>query len=98
MDGFIADAQDQVGPLFDWYANRDVELVEGGALKVPRASAAYAEAQRFRLVLEMADLGFTSIGSGCAVSTPVRATKRSKPGSKDGSCAGQGTTPRALVQ
>jgi dihydrofolate reductase len=42
VDGFIADAQDQVGPLFDWYANGDVELVEGGTLKVSRASAAYA--------------------------------------------------------
>jgi dihydrofolate reductase len=42
VDGFIADAQDQVGPLFDWYTNGDVELVEGGTLKVSQASAAYA--------------------------------------------------------
>jgi dihydrofolate reductase len=42
VDGFIADARDQVGPLFDWYANGDVELVEGGTLMVSRASAAYA--------------------------------------------------------
>ena len=41
VDGFIADAQDQVGPLFDWYANGDVELIEGGAMKVSRASAEY---------------------------------------------------------
>ncbi len=24
VDGFIADAEDQVGPLFDWYANGEV--------------------------------------------------------------------------
>lgn len=26
VDGFIADADDQVGPLFDWYSNGDVEV------------------------------------------------------------------------
>ena len=41
VDGFIADAQDQVGPLFDWYSNGDVELVEGGAMKVSLTSAEY---------------------------------------------------------
>jgi dihydrofolate reductase len=41
VDGFIADAEDQVGPLFDWYANGDTELVEGGTLKVSRTSAGY---------------------------------------------------------
>ncbi len=41
VDGFIADADDQVGPLFDWYANGDTELVAGGTLKVSRASAEY---------------------------------------------------------
>ena len=41
VDGFIADADDQVGPLFDWLVNGDVELVEGGTLKVSRVSASY---------------------------------------------------------
>ncbi|TXK33988.1 dihydrofolate reductase family protein [Nonomuraea sp. C10] len=41
VDGFIADAADEVGPLFEWYGNGDVPLVEGGAMKVSRASAAY---------------------------------------------------------
>ena len=41
VDGFIADARDQVGPLFDWYFNGDAELVEGGAMKVSQASAEY---------------------------------------------------------
>jgi dihydrofolate reductase len=41
VDGFIADAEDQVGPLFDWYSNGDVELIEGGTIKVSQASAGY---------------------------------------------------------
>ncbi len=39
VDGFIADADDQVGPLFDWYGNGDVQLNEYA--KVSRASADY---------------------------------------------------------
>jgi dihydrofolate reductase len=43
VDGFIADADDQVGPLFDWYGNGDVPLGEStGAGKVSQASADYA--------------------------------------------------------
>ena len=41
VDGFIADAQDHVGPLFDWLSNGDAELVDGGAMKVSQASAEY---------------------------------------------------------
>jgi dihydrofolate reductase len=40
VDGFIADADDQIGPLFDWYFNGDAELGRGG-LTVSRTSAAY---------------------------------------------------------
>jgi dihydrofolate reductase len=45
VDGFIADAEDQVGPLFDWYFNGDTDLFEtpGGAMKVSQASAAYVK-------------------------------------------------------
>ena len=44
LDGFIADPSDNVGPLFDWYGNGDVEV--GGAdpdrvFRVSAASAAY---------------------------------------------------------
>jgi dihydrofolate reductase len=42
VDGFIADAEDQVGPLFDWYFNGDVEL-PGGVGKVSEVSAAYVQ-------------------------------------------------------
>ena len=41
VDGYIADQDDQVGPLFDWYSNGDTALTEGGELKVSQASAEY---------------------------------------------------------
>jgi dihydrofolate reductase len=41
VDGFIADADDQVGPLFDWYNNGDVPLDENGLATVSQASADY---------------------------------------------------------
>jgi dihydrofolate reductase len=41
VDGFIADENDQVGPLFDYYGNGDVALVEGGEIKVSQVSAGY---------------------------------------------------------
>ncbi|MGH3394553.1 MAG: dihydrofolate reductase family protein [Streptosporangiaceae bacterium] len=41
VDGFIADAKDQVGPLFDWLGNGDTELIDGGSMKVSQVSAEY---------------------------------------------------------
>jgi dihydrofolate reductase len=41
VDGFIADANDDPGPLFDWLLSGDVPLDEGGFLKVSRASYDY---------------------------------------------------------
>jgi dihydrofolate reductase len=43
VDGFIADAEDQVGPLFEWYFNGDVELLEIAdvSLKISQTSAEY---------------------------------------------------------
>jgi dihydrofolate reductase len=43
VDGFIADTNDQVGPLFDWYANGGVEIIDGGQLKVSPVSADYVK-------------------------------------------------------
>jgi dihydrofolate reductase len=43
VDGFIADANDEVGPLFDWYVNGDVEIIDGGQIKVSQASADYVK-------------------------------------------------------
>ena len=38
VDGFIADEDDQPGPLFDWLTNGDVPLDETGQLTVSQAS------------------------------------------------------------
>lgn len=40
-DGFVADENDQTGPLFDWLLSGDVPLDESGALKVSRTSYDY---------------------------------------------------------
>ena len=41
VDGFIADAGDNVGPLFEWYFNGEAEIVDGGPFKVSRDSVRY---------------------------------------------------------
>ena len=41
VDGFIADANDDIGPLFDWYFNGDTPLTDGSNFRVSEASAAY---------------------------------------------------------
>jgi dihydrofolate reductase len=41
LDGYIADPDDDVGPLFDWYFNGSVDIVDGGPFKVSPASAEY---------------------------------------------------------
>ena len=41
VDGFIADDNDDVGPLFEWYFNGDAEIVDGGPFKVSAASIRY---------------------------------------------------------
>ena len=38
VDGFIADADDQPGPLFDWLTSGDVPLDESGVLRVSQTS------------------------------------------------------------
>ncbi|TDE39980.1 dihydrofolate reductase [Nonomuraea mesophila] len=44
VDGFIADEDDQVGPLFEWLSNGDVPLDESGEVKVSRVSYDYTRA------------------------------------------------------
>src|ERR671934_42166 len=41
VDGFIADENDQPGPLFDWMSSGDVPLDETGQAKVSQASYEY---------------------------------------------------------
>jgi hypothetical protein len=59
VDGFIADAKDQVGPLFDWYVNGDVEIIDGGQLKVSQASADYVKTMWAGIGSMGAPRGFT---------------------------------------
>jgi dihydrofolate reductase len=51
VDGFIATANDEVGPLFDWLTNGDVPLVEGGTLKVSPTSAGYVKPMWARIAV-----------------------------------------------
>ena len=41
VDGFVADENDQPGPLFDWLSNGDVPLDESGELQVSQTSYDY---------------------------------------------------------
>ncbi|WP_328473904.1 dihydrofolate reductase family protein [Actinoplanes sp. NBC_00393] len=43
LDGFIADEQDQVGPLFDWYGNGEVAYAGGDPERVFHLSPASAD-------------------------------------------------------
>jgi dihydrofolate reductase len=43
LDGYIADPSDDVGPLFDWYSNGDVEFTGADPDRVFRVSAASAD-------------------------------------------------------
>ena len=44
VDGFIADQNDQPGPLFDWLSAGDVPLDESGQVKVSQVSHDYTRA------------------------------------------------------
>src|SRR5262245_44597299 len=41
VDGFVADENDQPGPLFDWLSSGDIPLDESGEVKVSQASYDY---------------------------------------------------------
>ena len=43
LDGFIADEDDRVGPLFDWFGNGDVEWSYPGGVGVSRTTKASAD-------------------------------------------------------
>jgi dihydrofolate reductase len=43
LDGYIADPSDNVGPLFDWYGNGEVEVTGADPDRVFRVSAASAD-------------------------------------------------------
>jgi dihydrofolate reductase len=55
VDGFIADEHDDVGPLFEWYGNGDVEPIEGSGTRISQVSADY-------VVPSMASIGVLVVG------------------------------------
>lgn len=54
VDGFIADDNDQPGPLFDWLTGGDVPLDESGALRVSQASYDHTRAYWDRIGVTVA--------------------------------------------
>ena len=58
LDGYIADPSDNVGPLFEWYGNGDVEVTGADPDRVFRVSAASAAYLRDA----WADAGVSVIG------------------------------------
>src|SRR5438046_9352335 len=75
VDGFVADENDQPGPLFDWLSSGDVPLDESGELKVSQTSYDYTRPY-------WDQIGATIVGRpediparqrhGCADRRPVR--------------------------
>ena len=57
VDGFVADQNDQPGPLFDWLSSGDVPLDESGALKVSQTSYDYTRESGGLLVGEQVGTG-----------------------------------------
>ena len=43
LDGFVADTSDEVGPLFDWYGNGDVDIVGGDPDRVFHVTSSTAD-------------------------------------------------------
>jgi dihydrofolate reductase len=54
VDGFIADAKDDPGPLFEWLTSGDVALDESGVLKVSQASYDYTRSYWDRIAVTVA--------------------------------------------
>jgi hypothetical protein len=72
-------ADDQVGPLFDWYSNGDVELGAGG--KVSHASAEYVRPMRAglgALVIgrHLFDIARSPASTGRSTAPPVTTATR----------------------
>lgn len=55
VDGFIADGNDEPGPLFEWLGSGDVPIDDSGAVKVSQASSDYLRAY-------WAQIGVTVVG------------------------------------
>ena len=94
VDGFVADENDQPGPLFDWLSNGDVTLDESGELKVSQTSYDYTRPYWDRI-------GATLVGRHVFDLTDGwdgEASGRDRPrGCRDAPAAARGLGPRGAV-
>jgi hypothetical protein len=76
VDGFIADAGDDVGPLFEWYFNGEAEIVDGGPFKVSEASIGSVPLSRTQrgLPRRVSSMPSTRVGSGAVSSASACST------------------------
>ena len=94
VDGFIADENDQPGPLFDWLSSGDVPLDESGQVKVSQTSYDYTRPY-------WDQIGVTICGRH--VFRPDgrlgrKASERDRPrGRRDAPAAARGLGPRGAV-
>jgi dihydrofolate reductase len=71
VDGYIADRNDEVGPLFDWYFNGTEEIVDGGPFKVSPASLAYVRPMWDRLGATVMGRHLFDLTNGWEASPPA---------------------------
>jgi dihydrofolate reductase len=76
VDGFIADENDDVGPLFDWYFNGDQPLSPGepstpGGMKVSKTSFEYARPMWERIGVTIMGRHLFDITNGWEASPPA---------------------------
>lgn len=71
VDGFIADVNDEVGPLFDWYFNGDAEIVDGGPFMVSRASVDYVRPMWQRIGTTVVGRHLFDLTNGWEASPPA---------------------------
>jgi hypothetical protein len=75
LDGFVADPADQVGPLFDWYANGEVEVPtavpERWTFRTSEASAGYLRESMGRIGALVAGRRLSTSGAGASTAIPT---------------------------
>src|SRR5262249_38975205 len=104
VDGFIADADDNVGPLFEWYFNGDAEIVDGGPFKISRGSVGYVRPMWQRIGTTVMGRHLFDLTNGWEGTPPagehiVVVTHRQRPegGPPGASCQFIGDTGRAIM-
>ncbi|HEX5302666.1 MAG TPA: dihydrofolate reductase family protein [Streptosporangiaceae bacterium] len=71
VDGFIADEKDEVGPLFDWYGNGDIPVVEGSSMRISPISAGYVQPMWASISSMVIGRHLFDITNGCEGTPPA---------------------------